>query len=81
MTVIDLYKFVNENNLEYHQYDNDVILFMDFFYLEEFNKLLGPTIFDDDGISCVMKDGYLCFMMQYICDYYGIELIKIFDKQ
>ena len=80
MKAIDLYKFINENNLEYHWHNDDVILFINLLYLEEFNKLLGPHILNDDGISCIMKDGYICFMMQYICEHYDIELNEIFNE-
>lgn len=47
----------------------------------DFNELLSPSHFDNEGIDCTMKDGYFCFWMEDICAYYGIELEEIFGKQ
>lgn len=80
MEALDLYKFVHNNEIEYHWHDDDVILMINYYLLDDWNKLLGTGITDEDGISCVMKDGYFCFMMQDICDYFGIEILSIFEK-
>lgn len=84
MTAIELYKFVSDNKLEYH-YNNhdgeeDVILFIPNYFLDDFNKVLPESIFDSEGLECIMKDGYFCFWMDDICGYSGIELSEIFDK-
>jgi hypothetical protein len=81
MKALDLYKFIQNNNIEYRWYDKDVIMFVNCSAIEEFNKLLGPHILDDNGIECRMKDGYFCFMMANICEYSDIELIDIFPNK
>jgi hypothetical protein len=81
MKALDLYKFVTTNNVEYHWHDSDVILFISNYLLDDWNKLLGNGITDENGLSCVMKDGYFCFMMQDICDYYDIDINEIFEKE
>ncbi len=82
MKVIDLYIFMEENNLEYHWHNRDgnedVLLFVNTRNIEEFNKLLGSSIMDEEGINCIMKDGYFCFWMKDICEYFGIETKDIF---
>lgn len=82
MNTIQLYRFIKENNIEWHYRDNDgtqdVIIFPYIYNIAEFKKLLSPGIFDDEGISCVMKDGYFVFWMKDICEYYGIEIGEVF---
>ena len=83
MTAIELYKFVTKNDLSYtwiNIKDQDVILFVTISNLEELNKLLGPKILDEDGIECRMKDGYFCFEMADICDYFGIDITDVFKE-
>ena len=84
MTSIQLYKFITENQIEWKweiDGENDnVLIFVAIYNLEAFNEILSPGIFDDGGISCNMKDGYFCFWMQDICDYYGVEIEEVFEK-
>ena len=85
MTAIELYKFIEENNIEWHYEDNegaeDVIIFPYTFQIDSFYKLFTPCLFDDVGIGCIMKDGYFAFWMDDICSYYGIELSEVFKKE
>lgn len=85
MKALDLYKFINDNNVEWHKQNNDgtpdVLMFPHIREVEDFAKLLSSSHFDDSGIECRMKDGYFCFWMKDICDYYGIELEEVFDKE
>lgn len=88
MTAIDFYKFIHENEIEFRwdineNGDRDVIMFPSIHHLEELNKLLSDTDFDDSGIPCRMKDGYFCFWASDILNNYNIELKEIFgvDKE
>jgi hypothetical protein len=87
MTELELYKFVTRNELEYHWTKkdrglvDDVILFIPHYLIEQWSRLLGTSIMDDEGLPCVMKDTYVCFYMDDICDYFGIELINIFKQE
>ena len=86
MTELQLYKFITDNNLEWNAYQDyvedieKVLLFVPFWLVDEFSKLLGASIFDDEGLECVMKDGYFCFHMIHICEYFGIEIENVFKK-
>lgn len=79
MKTIELYKFIENYDIEYHWNDNDVYMFVDNWCVQYFHVILDNTIFDDEGIECKMKDGYFCFEMKNICDYYGIELTDVFE--
>lgn len=86
MTELTLYKFINENAIEYHWHDKkdgaDVIAFIPFFNIKEFASILPSTIFDDEGIKCTMKEGYFAFWMNDICEYYGVDINNVFvNKQ
>jgi len=84
MEAIDLYKYINDNNIEWHYQDNDgtedVIIFPYAFQVEDFNKLIKDQV-GDGGIECRMMGGYFAFWMNDICEYYGIELSKVFDPK
>ena len=74
-----LFKFVTTNQLEWHWLDdrNDVILFIPFDLIGDFNKLVKFQT-SHDGIECVMKDGYFCYHMDGISEKLDIDLNKIF---
>ncbi len=82
MTALELYKYITDNNIEWDRHDNDgvedVIIFPYFCQLDDFRKIAGPYLFDDDGISCTLKDGYLAIWMKDICDYYGFDFNEVF---
>ena len=82
MTELELYKFINDNNIEWHRQDNDgtpdVIFFPYYHQIEDFRKILSVSSFDDAGIECRMKDGYFAFWMKDICEYYGVDIDKVF---
>ncbi len=82
MTALKLYKFIRNNNVEWHYYDNDdVLLFVSFFQFEEFVNMLPKGLFDDEGLDCKIKDGYFVFHTKYICEYCGIDLKEVFVKE
>jgi len=86
MTELELYKFVDDNCLEYNWIENDigddinVILFVNNEQIEDFKKLLDYSIFDENGITCIAKYEYFCFHMLEICDYFGINISNVFKK-
>jgi hypothetical protein len=81
MKATDLLRWITENEIEYHWHDEDVIIMPYIFQLESFTKLLSKSIFDDDGIPCNIKDGYVCIYMDHICSYSGIELADVFPDK
>ena len=80
MTELEFYKFIEENNIEYHWTNNEVFFFVDYHLVNDLHKILTPGIFDEEGLSCTMKDGYFAFDGIDICDYYGIKSENIFKN-
>jgi len=82
MTELELYKFINDNNVEYHcNNENEIFAFVHILDIKDFNELLGESIMDEEGIMCTMKYGYFCFEMVEICEYFGIEPKNIFINE
>jgi len=84
MTELELYKFITENNIEWHPANNDgvedIIMFVNLYHMQAFSQILGPNIVDEDGVYCILKQGYLCFWMNDICDYFDIKVDNVFKK-
>lgn len=82
MSELSLYKFITTNQLEWHWLDDrsDVILFIPFDLVGDFNKLVKFQT-SNDGINCVMKDGYFCYHMGGICENSNIEMTEIFNEE
>lgn len=84
MTELDFYQFIHDNNIEYHWHWNDktkqsdVIFFVPRYFINELCETLGSSIFDDEGIDCVLKDGYIAIWAADVLDYFGIDTTAIF---
>jgi hypothetical protein len=81
MTELQLYKFISDNEIEWHWNENDakqdVILFVNTYHIDDFLELIRSAT-DDEGIECRLKDGYLCFWIRDICEYYDVEMENVF---
>ena len=81
---IEFYKYIKENNVEWHWFDNngvqDVIILPYTFQLEDFMELLSETDFDDEGVKCVLKSGYVAIRLGELFENKGIELSDVFPK-
>ena len=85
MTELELYKFINENSINWHWQDNDgmpdVLIFPYLFQLDDFCEMLGDGVFNEEGIQIVLKKDYACIWMNDVCEYHGIDINKIFEKE
>lgn len=82
MTELQLYKFIQKNNIEWHKHQNegieDVIIFPSLVQTIIFVKMIDDYL-DEEGIECRLKEGYLAVWMKDICEYYDIEMNEIFE--
>lgn len=84
MTEIQLYKFINDNGIEWawdmnKRGENDVLAWVPFWELEDFAKLVGSSFFADGNIGCVLLDSCIVIYMEQICDHHGIDIEKVFE--
>lgn len=79
MNTVEFKNFIESNGIEYNSTDTDgIILFIPFFHLEEFSKLLGHTYLSDNQLSCVLKEGYIGIKINDFCPYFNIYPEDVF---
>lgn len=81
MTELELYKYINDNNIEWHREDNDgtsdIIIFPYTFQIDEFIELVKDYT-GDGGIECRLMNGYFAIWMNDLCEYFGVEINNVF---
>ena len=81
---IEFYKYIKKNSIEWHWFDNngvkDVIILPYTNQLEDFMELLSETDFDDEGVKCVLKSGYVAIRLGELFENKGIELSEVFPE-
>lgn len=81
MTELELYKYINDNDIEWHRHYNngeqDVVILPYIFQLEDFAKLIS-NYNTDEGLEMRFQNGYVGIWMKDLCDYFGIDYEKVF---
>lgn len=85
MKAIEIYKYVKNNKIEWHWIDEykdekDVVIFPYYFQLEDFEKLLQNSDFDDEGIECNFMQGYVAIKLRQLLENHDIELSEVFTE-
>ena len=85
MTALQLYKFINkESSVEWRWDSNngkqDVIIWIRFYDIEDFVKLLSPSHFDEGSMQVWLRDDTIALFMNGICEACGIEIEEVFPK-
>jgi hypothetical protein len=82
MTELELYKFINDHDIEWHREDNDgtpdIIIFPFVYHLEHFCEIVKDYDTDDGGLIIRLKNGYVAIWMNDLCEYFGIDINKVF---
>jgi len=86
MTELELYEFIQENDIEYHSFTDeynqkDFLIFLRFSELKDFTKILGYNFLEEEGYDIVLKQDYVCIAMRDICEYFDIDMKNIFKKE
>lgn len=78
MKDLDLYKFLNGNDIE-HSYNGDRLsCWIPFYHLEKFTKMANIDNYGDGYMSgVVLKESCIYIELNDLCDYHGIELSDI----
>lgn len=81
MTELQLFKFITENSIEWSRKDNngtmDVMIFPYTFNMKEFAELIGNRG-PEEGIVCVLVNGYFAIWMNDVCSHFDIDPNNVF---
>ena len=82
MKAIELYRFIKENNVEWHRDINDgipdVVIFPMMGHMPYLISLFSSQYLTDENLNCIIKDGYFSIWMDDVCEYHGIALDEVF---
>lgn len=81
MTELQLYKFVEENNVSLRWDGDELIAWIPFLCISEFANLLGYDLLSDGGLDVNLQSDCIALDMTEICEYFGIEPENIFAKE
>lgn len=83
MTELQLYKFITENDIEWHAGENngepDIIIFIYTWDIKEFCTLIENRM--DEGIECRLMNGYIAVWMRSVCEYFDINFSNVFKGE
>jgi hypothetical protein len=84
MTELELYKFINDNSIEWSKEINDhredILIFPYTFQMDKFVELVKDCDFDE-GLICRLKGNYFAIWMSDICESYGIDMNNVFKEE
>jgi len=78
MKELDLYQFLNENEIEM-RWDDDVLsTWISHWDIDDFCKLIKSSLDEGGRDARILSDGSIWIDLAPICEYYGIEPERIF---
>lgn len=81
MTELELYQFINDNEIEYRWEADDVYVWIYLGHsLKEF-AALSCHFLEDGGYNVNLQETYVCIEMKEVCGYFGIELKNVFGEK
>lgn len=86
MTELELYKFLNENNIEHHwekdRNRNDIFLvWIPFDLIKEFTSMVGSDYLSAGGTGANLQEDFICLDISEIAEYHEVELQNILKKE
>lgn len=91
MTELQLYKFINENDIECNIFKDDrtgeitkVYAFIPIWELQDFVDLFEDSLMlvdVDNKLECILRKDFLCIEMTQVCEYFQIEPEEIFKQK
>ena len=86
MTELELYKFLNDNNIEHHweksvNNEDEFLVWIPFLLLDEFTELIGTNYLSEGGTDVNLQKDCVCLDIVDIAEYHEIELENILKKE
>jgi hypothetical protein len=84
MTELELYKFINDNSIEWskeiNDHTEDILIFPYTFQMDRFVELVKDCDFDE-GLICRLKGHYFAIWMSELCKSNGIDMNNVFKEE
>lgn len=81
MTELQLYKFIEENDVSLRWDGDELIAWISFLWISEFANLLRYDLLSDGGLEVNLQSDCIALDMTEICEHFGIEPENIFAKE
>lgn len=81
MNALKLYKFIEENELEIAWRGKELVLWVNFYALEDFAKLIGSGYLCECGTDVNLQESCIALDIVDLCEYFGIEPTDILEKE
>ena len=84
MTELELYKFIEDNNVEIDWRGEQLVIWLHHMDLKDFCELIGSSFFDEGGYDVNLQFNYGCYIaldLVPICEYFDIEPENICKKE
>lgn len=82
MSELEFYKYIKELEPEMRWHNEELLIFLYYFQVEDFMKALGDGgMFDDGGFEAHLKSDYMVVDLLPFCEYYGIKPENILSKK
>jgi hypothetical protein len=80
MTELELYKFIDEYNIEHRWNGEEFLVWIPFYVLDDFMEMVSDSFFDEGGYEVNLQCDYICLDLAPIASYEDIELENILKK-
>lgn len=76
---LELYKFCEDKEMSW--YEEELIIWIDFYDLQEFTDMIGYDYLCEGGIEVRLQKDCVAFDLVPICEYIDIDPTDIFEKE
>ena len=82
MTELNIFKFVTENDIEYHYVGDGLFVFIDYELIPAFAVIIKDYLdYNEDDENCKLKNGYIGMNIKPVFDFYGLDIESVFPKK
>ncbi len=81
MTALDLYKFIEENEVEIDWRGSELVIWLHPYDIRDFTELIGYSYFSECGHDAILQFHNIALDIVPICEHFGIEPTDICKKE
>jgi hypothetical protein len=80
MTELELYKFINDNQIQVEWIGTELIIWIPFYLIKDFTELIGYSYLAECGIEVNLQFDCIAFNIVDLCEYFDINPESIEPK-